>query len=73
MLENHSWELISHTRVRQGEAYMGQYAGQNIPSVALPPGVPPPGCEAPLVDADLESDHRAAEDSDSSDHSGEDN
>lgn len=65
-LQNHSRELISRARVRQGEAYMGRYAGQNIPSVALPPGVPPPGCEAPLVDADVESE-------DSSDSSDDDN
>ena len=54
-LQNHSRELISRARVKQGEAYMGLYAGQNIPCVALPPGVPPPGCEAPLVDVDVES------------------
>ena len=65
-LQNHSRELISRARVKQGEAYMGRYAGQNIPSVALPPGVPPPGCEAPLVDADVESE-------DSSDSSDDDN
>ena len=60
--------------MRKGEANMGRYAGQNIPSVALPPGLPPPGCEAPLVDPDVESDHPAAEDSsDSSDDGGEDN
>ena len=48
---------------------MGQYAGQNIPSEVLPPGVAPRGCEAPLVDADVESDHPASEDSsDSSDN-----
>ena len=41
--------------------------------MALPPGVPPSGCEAPLVDADVESDHPAAEDSDSSDDGGDDN
>ena len=70
-LQNHSWELISRARVRQSEAYMGRYAGQNIPSVALLPGVPPPGCEALLVDADVEHDYRAAEDS--SDSSDDDN
>ena len=42
--------------------------------MALPPGVPPPGCEAPLVDADVESDHLAAEDSsDLSDDGNDDN
>ena len=43
-LANHSRELISLTQVGQGEAYMGRYAGQNIPSVALPPGVSPSRC-----------------------------
>ena len=52
---------------------MGQYAGQNIPSVALRSGVPAPGCEAPLVDADVESDHRAAKESDLSGNGGDDN
>ena len=53
---------------------MGRYAGQNIPSVALPPRVPPPGCEALLVDADVEGDHPAAEDSsDSSDNNNDGN
>ena len=42
---------------------MGRYVGQNIPSVAHPPGVPPPRCEGPLVDADVESE----DSSDSSD------
>ena len=50
-LQNHFRELSSRPRVRQGEAYMGRYAGQNFPSVALPPGIPPPRCEALLVDA----------------------
>ena len=53
---------------------MSRYTGQNIPGVALPSGVPPPGCEAPLVDADVESDHPATEDcSDSSDDGADDN
>ena len=45
--QNHSRELISRARVRQGPAYMSQYAGQDLQNVALPPGFPPPGCEAP--------------------------
>ena len=45
--QNHSWELISRACVKQGVAYMGSYAGQDIQNVALPPGIPPPGCEAP--------------------------
>lgn len=45
--QNHSRELISRARVRQGAAYMSQYAGQDVQNVALPPGIPPPGCEAP--------------------------
>ena len=72
-LQNHSLELISRARASKREAYVGRYAGQNIPSVALPPGVPPSGCETPLVDADVESDHPAAEDSDSLDGGGNDN
>ena len=62
-LQNHSQELISRARVWQGEAYMGRYPSQNIPSAGLRPGVPHPGCEAPLVDADVETNHLAAEDS----------
>ena len=49
---------------------MGRYAGQNIPGVALRPGVPPPGCEAPIVDAEVESDHPAAEDLSEDDNDG---
>ena len=47
--QNHSRELISRTRVRQGLAYMSQYAGQDLQNVALPLGFPPPGCEAPQM------------------------
>ena len=47
--QNHSRELISRARVRQGPAYMSQYAGQDLQNVALPPGFPPPGCEAPQM------------------------
>jgi hypothetical protein len=43
----HSRQLISRARVRQGAAYMSRYAGQDVQNVALPPGFPPPGCEAP--------------------------
>ena len=73
-LQNHSQEMISRPRVRQGSAYMGRYAGQDIPRVALPPEVPPAGCQAPLVDRDVESDHPAAEhSSNSSDNDNDDN
>ena len=53
------------------EACMGRYAGQNIPSVALPSGVCPPGCEVSLVDTNVESDNPAT--GDSSDSSDDDN
>ena len=45
--QNHSQELISPARVRQRAAFMSQYAGQDVQNVALPRGIPPPGCEAP--------------------------
>ncbi|PUU75579.1 hypothetical protein B9Z19DRAFT_1131122 [Tuber borchii] len=49
--QTHSRELISRARVRQGPAYMSRYAGQDVPMVALPPGIPPPGCEVSVHDA----------------------
>ncbi|PUU72134.1 hypothetical protein B9Z19DRAFT_1139310 [Tuber borchii] len=49
--QTHSRELISRARVRQGSVYMSQYVGQDVPMVALPPGIPPPGCVVSVHDA----------------------
>ncbi|PUU80202.1 hypothetical protein B9Z19DRAFT_1124003 [Tuber borchii] len=49
--QTYSQELISHARVRQGPAYMSRYAGQDVPMVALSPGIPPPRCEVSVQDA----------------------
>ncbi|PUU76064.1 hypothetical protein B9Z19DRAFT_1130326 [Tuber borchii] len=58
--QTHSRELISHARVRQGPAYMSQYAGQDVHIVALPPGIPSPVWEVSLHDAIEESaDHNS--------------
>ena len=46
-LQEHSRELISRARVKQRADYMSRYAGQDVQNVALPPGILPPGCEAP--------------------------
>ena len=57
-----------------GRDVYGPIPRTNIPSVALPLGVPTPGCEVLLLDADVESDYLAADDSsDSSDDGGDDN
>ena len=49
---------------------MSRYAGLSIPTLALPPGIPPPGCEVPSDDADMDSrDSDSDSDSESlSDH-----
>ena len=70
--QNQSRALISRARLQQGEGYMSRYAGLAIPTVALPPGIPPPGCEAPLDDADMDSSDSDS-DSDSSSSSDDDN
>ncbi|PUU72226.1 hypothetical protein B9Z19DRAFT_1138612 [Tuber borchii] len=49
--QTHSRELISRARVRQGPAYISLYAGQEVTMVALPSGIPPPGCEVLVHDA----------------------
>ena len=68
--QNPSRELVSRARVGQGAGYMSRYAGQNVPTVALPPGIPPPGCEAPL---DVESSNSELSSSSSSSSSDDDN
>ncbi|KAG0643955.1 hypothetical protein HOY80DRAFT_997369 [Tuber brumale] len=45
--ENHSRELISRARINQGSNYMSSYGDLNGHVLFLPPGVPPPGCDAP--------------------------
>ncbi|KAG0132546.1 hypothetical protein HOY82DRAFT_606660 [Tuber indicum] len=65
--KDHSGELISRARVKQGPTYMSLYEGQDVQNVALPVGVPPPGCEAPLDgggDGDADGDGDAESDGD---------
>ncbi|KAG0638307.1 hypothetical protein HOY80DRAFT_1001900 [Tuber brumale] len=45
--QNHSHELISRARINQGPNYMSSYGDLNGHVLPLPPGVPPPGCDAP--------------------------
>ncbi|KAG0632904.1 hypothetical protein HOY80DRAFT_1109812 [Tuber brumale] len=45
--QNHSRELISRARINQGPNYMSSYGDLNGHVLPLPPGVPPPGCDAP--------------------------
>ena len=41
--QNHSRELNSHSRIRQGADNMSHYAGQDVQNMHLPPSIPPRG------------------------------
>ena len=44
--QSHSRELISRARTKQGPDYLPLYGDEQNQAVPLPPGIPPPGCEA---------------------------
>ncbi|PUU84225.1 hypothetical protein B9Z19DRAFT_1118093 [Tuber borchii] len=49
---HNGWQRrILSNDLRQGPAYISRYAGQDVPMVALPPGIPPPRCEVSVHDA----------------------